>query len=209
MKHTVVILLSLLLPVTALAEEPATDDAATAVATAPPPQPPPSARRIKFHRVAGYTSSGLLLAGGVVGMAQLGSMRGEGHDYRDAQGEDDLGVGCQGYIQDLWAEPKHATLRGIHGGLIVAGEVLNITNAVSGMRMRTQGFKPGKLHRAAMITNASLLLAEVGLGVGTTVAMSKGNHDALVPLGGAHAVLGLVIPIFQLGSGVAIDHATR
>jgi hypothetical protein len=211
MKHVVAILLSLLLPTAGLAAEPTADDATTAIATAPAPQPSPAARRLKFHRIAGYTSGGLTLAGGAVGMAQWGSLAAEGHAYREEQGieEGELDDDCAAYIRDLWAEPKHAALRGIHGGLILAGEGLYVSNAVTGMRMRTQGFKPGKLHRIAMMTQGALLLAEVGLGVGTTVALSRGDHDAQLALGGAHAVLGLVIPIWQIGSGVAIDHATH
>jgi hypothetical protein len=208
MKQLVAILLSLFLPIAALAEEPVSSPD-TAVATAPAPSP--AAKRLKFHRVAGYTGSGLMLAGGAVGMAQWATLAAEGHEYREAHDieEDDMDEDCAQEIRDLWATPAHSALRGVHGGLIAGGEVLYITNAVSGMRMRTQGFKPGKFHRIAMLTQASLLLAEVGLGVGTTVALSKGDHEAQIALGGTHAVLGLVIPIWQLGSGLAIDHATR
>ena len=149
----------------------------------------------------------------MVGAAQWGSLASEGHAYRDAHGigEGEINDDCAAYIRDLRDDPAHRALRATHAGLLAAGEVLYVANAVTGMRMRTRtaGVSTGKLHRYAFYTHATLMLAEVGLGLATTSALSRGAHEEQLVLGGVHAAIGLTIPVLVLGSGIAIDHARR
>ena len=169
------------------------------------------ARKIRFHRIAGYSSGGLLLAGGAVGATQLGTFMSEGHAYREANGigEGQMDSTCSAYIQDLWDNPKHRALRYTHAGLLAAGGTLYLSNAVSGMRMRSRakGVTIPKLHRWAFYTHAALMLSEAGLGVWTSNALSRGAHEEVRALGITHSVIGVTIPVMMIGSGIAVDLA--
>jgi hypothetical protein len=188
--------------------EPTAPDAVSAAT----PQPLPAApdHRVRAHRIAGYGSGALLLGAGAVGAAQWGSLVAEGHAYRDRHGieEDEISSECAAYIGDLWADPRHQVLRWTHIGLLGAGEVLYLHNAVSGIGMRTgrqPGVTRGEVHRALFVTHASLMVAEAALGFATTSALERGSHWELAAVGAGHAVLGFTIPALVIGSGIAID----
>ncbi|PKL09184.1 MAG: hypothetical protein CVV51_05080 [Spirochaetae bacterium HGW-Spirochaetae-7] len=161
-----------------------------------------------YHRAAGWTSSGLLLAAGAVGAVRAYNLITAGHDYRDANGigEDQISALCSSEIQSLWSDGQ--ALRWTHVGLLVAGETIYLGNAITGIQMLSPAHAgpPNRsdLHRWAFFTHAGLMAAEVVLGFLTTDALSKGDHELVSSLGVAHAAVGLAIPVVMIASGVVI-----
>jgi hypothetical protein len=47
-----------------------------------------------------------------------------------------------------------------------------------------------------------MMVAQVGLGLAESYALSTGQHDLMIGLGAAHAALGLAIPAVMLGAGL-------
>jgi len=191
--------------VTALPEAGGEVDAVTA-ATTPAPR---GARRLKFHKVSGYTSGSLFLAAGAVGAVQWGTLISAAHAYRDAHGieEGQISAQCAGYIQGLWGDAEHQALRWTHVGLLSAAEALYLYNAVTGSGMRTRdgpGLTAQDLHRYAFFLHGGLMLAQIILGVFTTEVLSSGNHEAMLAVGIAHTAIGFTIPLVMIGSGIAV-----
>lgn len=161
-----------------------------------------------YHRAAGWTSGGLLLAAGVVGAIRAYDLMSAGHAYRDAQniGEDEIGPICYDEIASLWSADQ--TLRWTHVGLLIAGETVYLGNAITGISMMSRD-SPGvvsksDLHRYAFFLHAGLMASEIVLGFVTSDALSRGDHELVSTLGVAHAAIGLTIPLVVIGSGIAI-----
>ncbi|PKL24765.1 MAG: hypothetical protein CVV47_10055 [Spirochaetae bacterium HGW-Spirochaetae-3] len=161
-----------------------------------------------YHRVAGWTSAGLLLAAGVVGAVRAYDLMSAGHDYRDELGidEDSMSPVCDDKIAELWSADQ--ALRWTHVGLLVAGETVYLGNAFTGMAMKTEHV-PGEisrsdLHRYAFYAHAGLMATEIVLGFFTTDALSRGDHELVSSLGVAHAAVGLAIPVLVIGAGIVI-----
>ncbi len=161
-----------------------------------------------YHRAAGWTSAGLLMAAGVVGAIRAYDLMSAGHDYRDAHGigEDQIGPICYDEIASLWRADQ--TLRWTHVGLLIAGETVYLGNAITGISMLSRD-TPGvvsrsDLHRYAFFIHAGLMASEVILGFVTSDALSRGDHELVSSLGVAHAAIGLTIPLVVIGSGIII-----
>lgn len=163
--------------------------------------------KVAFHEVAGFTSTALFLAAGIIGGIHLIDMMNEGHAYRDLIGwEEDTGDPAvrSAEITKTWHD--NSTLRWWHVGLLVAGETLYLGDALTGVSMFTDS-TPGKLtkhdiHRYAFFAHATLMVAEVVLGFFTTDALRRGDHDTVIGLGVAHAAVGIAIPVVMLGAGL-------
>ena len=164
-----------------------------------------------FHKFAGWTSGGLLLAAGVVGGIRAYDLMNSGHDYRDAQGiteEDQIGAQCTGEISSLWGDSAGQALRWTHVGLLAAGESLYLANAITGigfMEPLEPGLSSRRIHRYAFFGHAFLMAAEATLGFLTTDALRRGDHEAVTKLGVAHAGVGFAIPVLILGAGAVIE----
>jgi len=161
-----------------------------------------------YHRAAGWTSAGLLMAAGVVGAIRAYDLMSAGHDYRDAHGisEDQIGPICYDEIASLWSADQ--TLRWTHVGLLIAGETVYLGNALTGISMLSRD-TPGvvsrsDLHRYAFFIHAGLMASEIVLGFVTSDALSRGDHELVSTLGVAHAAIGLTIPLVVIGSGIII-----
>ena len=161
-----------------------------------------------YHRAAGWTSSGLLLAAGAVGAVRAYNLISAGHDYRDAYGieEDQISALCSSEIRSIWSDGQ--ALRWTHVGLLVAGETIYLGNAITGISMLSPSHAgpPNRsdLHRWAFFTHAGLMATEIVLGFLSTYALSSGNHEMVSSLGVAHAAVGLAIPVVMIASGVVI-----
>jgi len=163
-----------------------------------------------YHRAAGWTSAGLLLAAGVVGVVRAYDLMSAGHDYRDSIGmtdEDQIDQQCYDEIASLWSDNQ--ALRWTHISLLAAGETLYLGNAITGMSM-AQKRQPGTLsksdlHRYAFFAHAGLMATEIILGFFTTDALASGDHELVRTLGVAHAAVGITIPLVMIGSGIIID----
>jgi mono/diheme cytochrome c family protein len=195
--------LSLALP------EAAQPEAAAAASSTVPAPPARRFNKLKFHQVSGFTSASLFLAAGAVGVVQFGTLMSASHAYRDANGidEDQISSQCADYIIDLWNDPEHLALRWTHVGLLAAGEGFYLYNTVTGIGMLSKerpGLSAQDLHRYAFFTHASLMLAQIMLGVFTTEVLSRGDHWAIIGLGVAHTAVGFTIPLVMIGSGVAV-----
>lgn len=165
--------------------------------------------KTEYHRISGWTSSGLLLAAGVVGAVRAYDLMYSGHEYRDANSisESEISSLCADEINSLWLEDQ--TLRWVHIGLLISGETLYLGNAITGISMISSD-QPGvisrsRLHRYSFFTHAALMATEMILGFLTTDALSRGDHGTVVRLGVAHASIGLAIPMVMIGSGLIID----
>jgi hypothetical protein len=159
-----------------------------------------------FHEVTGFTSSALLLTAGVLGTIHFLDMMSTAHTYRDAIGFQEGGPEAvrAAEIETAWG--ADSALRWWHVGFLVAGETLYLGDAVTGISMLTDA-TPGKLtkqdiHRYAFFTHATLMALQVGLGFAETWALSTGQHDLMVGLGAAHAVIGITIPLVMAGAGL-------
>lgn len=161
---------------------------------------------VTFHRAAGWGSTGLLFAAGIVGAIRAWDLMNAGHEYRDANGidEDEIGSACSAKITELWEADQ--SLRWVHVGLIISGETLYLADAVTGISW-IHPSKPAstrsKIHRWAFYGHATLMAAEVALGFVTTDALKRGDHELVSSLGVAHAAIGLAIPILIGASGFA------
>jgi hypothetical protein len=170
--------------------------------------------KTRFHQVSGFTSGSLLLAAGVVGAVQFGTLIAEGHAYREANGieEDEISSVCSAYIMDLWANPMHTALRWTHVGLLISGETLYLANAATGLSMLTRdrpGLTPQDVHRYAFFTHGALMVAEVVMGFLTTSVLANGSHEQIRALGIAHSAIGLAIPLVVITSGVLINREMK
>jgi hypothetical protein len=166
--------------------------------------------RTSFHRFAGWTSGVLLLAAGIVGVVRLYDLMDAGHEYRDEHdiGEDEIGEDCSAYITELWESDRGQALRWTHVGLLAAGETLYLTDAVTGIEMMTKdqpGLTKADIHRYSFFVHGALMIAEGILGVLTTEALRRGDHETVTSVGIAHAGIGLAIPIVILSAGAVME----
>lgn len=166
---------------------------------------------VNTHRILGYTSGGLLLAGGVIGGIRFLDLMDRSHARRDGgEGGDGDDENCSVIIHEEWADGQ--ALRWTHVGLVGTGEALYLFDAATGISMMKQGAKPsraGRIHRNAFFVHAGLMATDVILGFLLTNALDKGNHGEVVAYGAAHAGIGIAIPVIILGSGLAIDLMPR
>jgi hypothetical protein len=162
--------------------------------------------KASFHAVTGFTSAALFLGAGVIGVIHFLDMMDAAHAYRDSIGWTegmDPSVRTN-EIESIWNGKQ--TLRWVHVGLLAGGEVLYLGDAITGISMMTRS-QPGKvtkhdIHRYAFFTHAALMVAQVGLGLAETWALSTGQHDMMIGLGAAHAAIGLAIPVVMIGAGL-------
>ncbi|OHD15123.1 MAG: hypothetical protein A2Y38_11425 [Spirochaetes bacterium GWB1_59_5] len=161
--------------------------------------------------MTGWTSAGLLLASGVVGVIHALDLQSAGHDYRTSIGiddEDQIGGQCAVEISSLWSESTGQALRWTHIGLLIAGESLYLTDAVTGIQFMGP-YKPGidrsDIHRWAFFAHGSMMVAEAILGFITTDALKNGDHELVSELGVAHAAIGLAIPAVMIAAGSIMD----
>jgi hypothetical protein len=182
-------------------------DLPIAVAEAPAGAPAsPGFNKVLFHEITGFTSTALFTAAGVIGVVHFLDMMKEGHRIRDQINYQEGAVPDvrPGYVEQAWG--SDAALRWWHVGLLVGGETLYLGDAITGISMWTPG-TPGKftkhdLHKVAFFTHAGLMIVQVVLGFLTTDALSRGDHDAVIGFGAAHAAVGVAIPAVMLGAGL-------
>jgi hypothetical protein len=190
--------------------EPAPADA-TAAATgetgtgsAPSAKKPSAyARKVRFHEISGFTSGGLLLASGIVGVVHLADMMSVAHAYRDKHNMEEVAPECSVKIHEAWDGDQ--TLRWVHVGLFSSGELLYLTDAITGLTMLTPdlpGLTKQDIHRYAFFTHAALMAAEIVLGFFTTDALKRGDHNTMLALGITHTAIGLAIPTVIIGAGI-------
>ncbi len=166
---------------------------------------------LKLHKVFAFTTGGLLLAADGMGLYHFLSMRQQGHDFRDANGfnEDNMNNSSApaNEIKTIWRKNQSQNERIIHASLISAGTICYATTATIELCMPSLNNDPSyqkkvTMHRASFITHASLMAANIGLGMAESSALSKGNHNVVMGLGIAHAVVGFLAPVMMFGSGI-------
>lgn len=163
--------------------------------------------KVAFHEVAGFTSTALFVAAGIIGGIHIIDLMDEGHRYRDSIGwDEDTGDPAvrSAEIRKLWGD--QSALRWWHVGLVAAGETLYLSDALTGISMFTDS-TPGKLtkhdiHRYAFFVHGTLMVGQVVLGFLTSDALRRGDHDAVIGLGVAHGAVGIAIPLVMLGAGL-------
>ena len=166
-------------------------------------KPSAYAKKVKFHEISGFTSGSLLLASGIVGAVHVFDMMSVAHAYRDRHTMEEVAPECSVVIRDSWSGDQ--ALRWVHVGLLSAGELLYLTDAITGLSMLTPdlpGLTKQDIHRYAFFTHAALMAAEIVLGFFTTDALQRGDHNTMLALGITHTVIGLAIPTVILGAGV-------
>ncbi len=108
------------------------------------------------------------------------------------------------YLGNLWADGQ--TLRWLHVGFLSAGETLYLGNALTGLSMKLPSSERNlnaDIHLIGFFTHAALMATEVILGVLTTDALKRGDHETHIGLATAHAAVGIAIPIVMAGAGYA------
>jgi len=161
--------------------------------------------KLNYHMVAGWTSTGLLFAAGALGAARALDLMNRGHQIRSDLGisdEDDPAIDAA--LSGLWETGQ--TLRWLHVGFLVSGEALYLGNAVTGLSMKLpkgERTRSADIHLAGFFTHAALMVGEAILGVMTTDALRRGDHEAHLALVAAHAGIGLAIPLVMAGAGWA------
>jgi hypothetical protein len=167
-----------------------------------------------FHRFSGWMSGGFLLASGIVGAAHAYGMMETAHEYRDAlpgMGDEFDSALCLAEIQKVYDDPTQQALRWTHVGLLAAGETFYLANAFTGtsfMGPLPPGWTKARIHRYAFFVHAGLMIGEGILGILSTDALQRGDHEMFTGLLAAHAGLGIAIPVIVLGSG-AVMSSTR
>jgi hypothetical protein len=161
--------------------------------------------KVAFHEFTGFASTALFFAAGVVGGIHLVDMMTSAHgsEFIPSESLSDADVSSED-VRDVWN--SHQTLRWVHVGLLAAGELLYLGDAITGVSMFTDS-TPGKLtrhdiHRYAFYTHATLMAAQVVLGFLSTDALSRGDHSGQHGLLIAHTVVGFAIPVVMLGAGL-------
>jgi hypothetical protein len=167
-----------------------------------------------FHMATGYASSALFLGAGIVGAVQWVTLMSASHEYRDALGidEDQISAQCASYIANLRDDPLHGALRWTHVGLLSAGEVLYLADAITGLSMLTKdrpGLTPQDIHRYAFFTHGALMIGEIVLGILSSTFLDLGDHWSIVGAGIAHTAVGFAIPAVMLGAGIYINSVFR
>ena len=161
--------------------------------------------KLNYHMVAGWTSTGLLFAAGALGAARALDLMNRGHQIRSDLGisdEDDPAIDAA--LSGLWESGQ--TLRWLHVGFLISGEALYLGNAVTGLSMKLpkgERTRSADIHLAGFFTHAALMVGEAILGVMTTDALRRGDHEAHLALVAAHAGIGLAIPLVMAGAGWA------
>lgn len=161
--------------------------------------------KMDYHMTAGWASTGLLFAAGVLGAARALDLMNRGHDIRKDLGiddEDDPAIDAA--LSGLWETGQ--ALRWLHVGFLVSGEALYLGNAVTGLSMKLpkgERTRSSDIHLIGFFTHAALMASEVIIGVMTTDALRRGDHEAHLGLVAAHAGIGLAIPLVMAGAGWA------
>jgi hypothetical protein len=180
--------------------------AVPAAETTGAPAASPGFNKVLFHEITGFASTGMFAAAGVIGVVHFLDMMHQGHIYRDAipftEGmPDSLRVP---WVERAWGDD--AALRWWHVGLLIGGETLYLGDAVTGISMWTTPaagkFTRHDWHKVAFFTHASLMIAQVFLGLLETDALSRGAHDEMIAYGAAHAGVGVAIPAVMLIGGL-------
>jgi hypothetical protein len=162
--------------------------------------------KVSFHRFSGWMSGGILLAAGAIGAVHAYDLMSAAHEFRDAHGitEETMSGVCDQEIKEVWQKPYQQALGWTHAGLVVAGESFYVANAVTGLGFagsEGQGLTKRRLHLWAFFAHGALMAAQVVMGVMTTDALARGDHDTVSGLGVAHAAVGLAIPVIILSAG--------
>lgn len=179
-------------------------------AEAPKPAISLAQLKLPFHEIGGFTSVGLFGAAGVLGVIHYIDMKDMIHSGGffaggEGSGGDIGGEGSEfGAMTQIWNNQQ--SLRWWHAGLVIGGETLYVGNLISGLTMLTPHI-PGKvtkadIHRWAFFIHLTLMTAQIALGLLETDALSHGYHDAAIAYTGAHALIGVAIPVIMLYAGV-------
>ena len=180
-------------------------DAVTSPSTQGEPSSLDFPKKLNYHMVGGWASTGLLLAAGGLGVARALDLMNRGHDVRDSLGideENDPAIASA--LGSVWQNGQ--ALRWLHIGFLAAGETLYLGSAVTGLSMKLpkgERTLASNIHLISFFTHAALMASEVIIGVMTTDALRRGDHEAHLGLVTAHAVIGVTIPIVMAGAGWA------
>lgn len=161
--------------------------------------------KLNYHMVAGWTSTGFLFAAGALGAARAFDLMNRGHELRNSSGIDDENdPAIAAALNSVWEEGQ--TLRWLHVGFLAAGETLYLGNAITGLSMKLpkgERTLASDIHIAAFFTHAALMASEIIIGVMSSDALKRGDHEAHLGLVTAHAAIGIAIPIVMAGAGWA------
>ena len=161
--------------------------------------------KLDYHIAAGWGSTGLLFAAGALGAARALDLMNRGHDIRKDLGiddEDDPAIDAA--LSSLWETGQ--ALRWLHVGFLVSGEVLYLGNAMTGLSMKLpkgERTRSTDIHLFGFFTHAALMASEVIIGVMTTDALRRRDHEVHLGLVIDHAGVGLAIPLVMAGAGWA------
>jgi len=161
--------------------------------------------KLNYHMVAGWTSTGLLFATGALGAARALDLMNRGHAIRDSLGiDEDNNAAIAAQLGPLWEDGQ--SLRWLHVGFLAAGETLYLGNAITGLSMKLpkgERSLSADIHLAGFITHAALMASQILIGVMSSDALRRGDHEAHQGLMTAHAVIGVTIPVVMAGAGWA------
>ena len=161
--------------------------------------------KLNYHMTAGWASTGLLFAAGALGAIRALDLMERGHDIRkDLNIDDEDDPAIDSALSALWETGQ--ALRWLHVGFLITGETLYLGNAITGISMKLpkgERTRSANIHLISFFAHAALMASEVIIGVMTTDALKRGDHEAHLGLVVAHASIGLAIPIVMAGAGWA------
>jgi hypothetical protein len=167
-------------------------------------------KAVKIHKALAFTTGGLLLASGAVGVWHFLDMRQKGHRYCDSAGyteENGNPAIMSGGVKQAWQTSESQTMRVIHGALIASSVITYTATATIELAMprmikNNAPFSSVNVHRYLFFLHAGLMAANVILGFAESKALSDGNHDLMMGLGATHMVVGFSAPIVMMVSGI-------
>jgi hypothetical protein len=165
---------------------------------------------MKVHKALAFTTGGLLLLSDAVGAYHFFSMRNQGHEYRNANGYTERNMNADAQtkeIETISRSSKSQTEKAIHTELIALSTICYVATATIELtlpRMDTDSskFSRPNIHHSLFYGHAALMLANIGLGIAESYALSQGNHNLVQGLGITHMIVGIAAPVIMIGSGI-------
>ena len=168
-------------------------------------------KAVTAHKTLAFTTGGLLLAAGGLGLWHFLDMQRISHRYRDQIGFSEESSDLTPQINEIravWSRSDSQAFRVAHAALIVSAvATYSATAAIElswpNIDKSSSKWNNTAVHRRIFWLHATMMAANIGLGFAESWALSRGNHELVTGLGIAHVAIGFSAPVVMFASGLA------